>query len=92
LVYHGTTLAEISRLTSYQLQWVYFRERDEQGRLVKQIRPVAADVVQKRKPVSFEEMFRGVKRFQGLDDAKTEEAWQQYIVENPSIRRHLRKK
>lgn len=88
--YHGTSLAEVAGFDDLQMRWICFRERDEQGSLVRN--PGYAGPSRIRKEASFEGMFRQAKAYQGLNELEVDLSWQQYLDENPSLVKFLRRK
>jgi hypothetical protein len=84
LVNHQVPLSEIAGLDDLQIKWIFFRERDEKGELIREnIHDSAKGYV--KTPVSFESMYRQVKKRQGLTPEQTEIAWEKYLEENPSL-------
>ena len=88
LVYNKIcNLAELALLDDKQMRWIYFRDRSEEdGSLIRDMDPEdARDQVQRSRRVSWEEMFRQVKRNIGMSEEEVEWEWQRYLLENPSM-------
>lgn len=94
LVHNGVPLSEIAGLDPLQLRWVYFRDRDEHGGLIREQQKVVGDdrYQERYKPVTFEEMYRQVKSSQGMPSEMIEEAWQGYLKANPGLVAHMEKR
>lgn len=92
LTYAGKTLAEIARIDDIQMRWIFCRKRDRNGNLTRRD-PELPDWVEVdadgmrvvNNPVPFTAMFKQVKKYQGLDEAGTKQAWQGYIADNPKL-------
>lgn len=75
-----------------QMRWIFCRKRDHAGNLTRRD-PDLPDWVEVdtdgmrvvSNPVSFTSMFKQVKKYQGLDESRTKQCWQEYIVENPKL-------
>ncbi len=95
LVHNGVTLAEIAGLADRQIKELYFRTRDEHGRL----KSVSVDWDEKEtecpktaewKRSSFTEMFRERLRNFGKTEEEIDARWKEYI--NLPKNRSLKKK
>lgn len=89
LLYAGKTRAEIAGYDDIFMRWVLCRKRDENGSLIRvpdDLPNWVGDHLDSRghwmirNPRGFGEMFRQVKRQQGLEP---ETAWKQWRAENP---------
>jgi hypothetical protein len=89
LLYAGKTLAEVAGYDDSQLSRVIFRRRDGHGALVRgdtlppwvHVDSNGMRVVKDPRP--FAEVFRRVKKWQGLEKEQAEQAWKKWRGENP---------
>ncbi len=95
LVHNGVSLAEIASMTDTQIRELYFRPRDEHGRL----KSVSVDWDEKEtecpktaewKKTSFTDMFRERLRKFGKTEEEIDARWKEYV--NLPKNRSLKKK
>lgn len=97
LVHSGVSLAEIAGLTDTQIKDLYFRPRDEFGRLKRNRKSLSRSGVECpkskhwKKSASFMAMFRQVWTDRGLTPDQVQERWKAYVNKpsNGSLRKRV---
>jgi len=92
LLYAGKSLKEVAGYDDRQTYRVVFRRRDRFGRLVRtnDELPPGVDVDEDgmrvvRRPVSYQTMFRQLRREQGYDDPSIDQNWNEFLAANPKF-------
>lgn len=91
----NVSMEEIAGLDSYRLRWIYFRDRDKTGRLVRrgqQGLPPECEVDSEgfrivSNPQPFSRMFAQVCRGRRMTREQTAESWAAFKADNPDFER-----
>lgn len=95
LIYANKTIDDIANYDDVQMRWIVFRKRDKYGGLVRssselpdwvEVDDQGMRIVSKE--VSYQAMFRQVKKKQGLTGDKVEESWKYFLSTNPEFGKH----
>lgn len=93
LKFNSVPMREIAGIDTYQLRWIYGRERDETGKLVRAGKdglPEWAKTDSRgmrvvENPTSFGRMYGQVARSRGWTRERTVASWQEWLKANPQF-------
>lgn len=85
----NVTLEEAAGLTDYQIRWLFFRDRDKYGRLIRSP-ALTGGIKDRRVPVHYADMQKDVWRNRGLSEDEVQRRWDERVSREPSLRFYLR--